>query len=883
MDSKQEDTNYEDLLNYLKSTVENILKCHPPNVWNIFGSNQRLQVAVTKILKHGFKFLKDNGEPDFWVFVQGLCWLQPTLAASPLFLGNPSVSVRSPLKKTDKAIAWLHKSIENHTFSEKLSWLLSDQEHLFSCYKSKAYLRQVQYSEAMLICLKAVEQGEISLLAKIDPTLYLKKKNVTTRKHLSYAESKSNDSEKNGTSILSTCSGTSSTDIIDNNWSLEYNEIKITKRPQVINSIFECTDSEKIMKDFIKNNLLKKSNSTSDLYLLYYKEKNNFLFSKNVKKFHSRNCSLSGSVNHSPIENNQSRIKYDKSESDVKNRQSACFIHQHNDSLDSLSNISATDTVINMGNIKKPKRRRRSSFFKLPFRIWDTTSDDEQNNFSDSSSDQTSITGMNNKKSFIENDGHIMLPMSTGSFPKPAPGQSIISFLSSGVFTQTNAELDRENAHFNIAEALVTVLKQAKCNQQSNFNEEIIEESDDEINNLKHFIQVRRRQKQNEKSFKESNECFSTDSNTLSTDHNSLTSSMCSTSDSIFTEQDEKESLSFSKLPLTCDYTDEFDINNGNAASAENLAISLLQKFNENQLPTASEIEWLISEQDVPQQIIPFPYDNSSREDTNKEELGKQTLLRGTFEWAPPRPQIIFTLHPSSRRQLMEKQNYRCAGCGIEVAQKYASKFRYCEYLGRYFCTVCHSRRSSTIPSRVLTKWDFSKYSVSDFSYRLLDQLSTDPLFNVMDLNPSLYRRARDLQKIRLLRVALFYLKDFIFTCRYAEKLQNVIKLEQNHIYTDPDCYSLKDFINVKNNRLYKKLSEIVKHCEDHVNNCELCRAQGFICEICRKQDIIFPWELYSVMRCSKCYSCYHIKCHEKKPVCPKCTRINNRNDSNKN
>ncbi|XKL60949.1 hypothetical protein PGB90_008006 [Kerria lacca] len=496
MDSKQEDTNYEDLLNYLKSTVENILKCHPPNAWNIFGGNQRLQVAVTKILKHGFKFLKDNGEPDFWVFVQGLCWLQPTLAASPLFLGNPSVSVRSPLKKTDKAIAWFYKSIENHTFSEKLSWLLSDQEHLFSCYKSKAYLRQVQYSEAMLIYLKAVEQGEISLLAKIDGS-YLKKKNVTTRKRLSYTKSKLNDSEKNGTPVLSTCSGTSSTDIIDNNWSLEYNDIKITKQPQL-------------------------------RFLIY---------------------------------------RYDKSESDVKNRQFAYFIHQHNDSLDSLSNISATDTVINMSKIKKPKRRRH----------------------------QTSITGMNNKKSFIENDGHIMLPMSTGSFPKPALRQSIISFLSSGVFTQTNADLDRENAHFNIAEALVTALKQY-MNQL--LIKKIIEESDDEINRLKHFIQVRRRQKQNEKSFKESNECFSTDSNTLSTDHNSLTSSVCSTSDSIFTEQDEKESTGI--------FNNIIFLNSGNAASAENLAISLLQKFNKNQLPTSSEIEWLISEQDVPQQKTEF-------------------------------------------------------------------------------------------------------------------------------------------------------------------------------------------------------------------------------------------------------------------------------------
>lgn len=62
------------------------------------------------------------------------------------------------------------------------------------------------------------------------------------------------------------------------------------------------------------------------------------------------------------------------------------------------------------------------------------------------------------------------------------------------------------------------------------------------------------------------------------------------------------------------------------------------------------------------------------------------------------------------------------------------------------------------------------RYPVSNFSYRLLDQMFTDPLFNVMDLNVSLYRRARELQKVRLLRVALFYLKDFIFSCRCTDR-----------------------------------------------------------------------------------------------------------------
>lgn len=58
----------------------------------------------------------------------------------------------------------------------------------------------------------------------------------------------------------------------------------------------------------------------------------------------------------------------------------------------------------------------------------------------------------------------------------------------------------------------------------------------------------------------------------------------------------------------------------------------------------------------------------------------------------------------------MEKQSFRCASCGTRVDQKYASKFRYCEYLGRYFCTGCHSGQTTIIPGRVLSKWDFSKY-----------------------------------------------------------------------------------------------------------------------------------------------------------------------------
>lgn len=57
----------------------------------------------------------------------------------------------------------------------------------------------------------------------------------------------------------------------------------------------------------------------------------------------------------------------------------------------------------------------------------------------------------------------------------------------------------------------------------------------------------------------------------------------------------------------------------------------------------------------------------------------------------------------------MAKQNYRCAGCSMKVAPQYASKFRYCEYLGRYFCTGCHTNQLAIIPARVLQKWNFNR------------------------------------------------------------------------------------------------------------------------------------------------------------------------------
>jgi run domain Beclin-1 interacting and cysteine-rich containing protein len=91
----------------------------------------------------------------------------------------------------------------------------------------------------------------------------------------------------------------------------------------------------------------------------------------------------------------------------------------------------------------------------------------------------------------------------------------------------------------------------------------------------------------------------------------------------------------------TIEWEDTDDVT---ALSAEGVALSLLSKFNDKQLPCASEIMmWMVSEKDAPQQILPMPdYLIANPDEYN----GTNTIIRGTKEWAPPRQQIIFTRHP---------------------------------------------------------------------------------------------------------------------------------------------------------------------------------------------------------------------------------------------
>ncbi|XP_072762958.1 run domain Beclin-1-interacting and cysteine-rich domain-containing protein [Anoplolepis gracilipes] len=929
------------LLQSLRSTVEGLFIDGVSNVWNIYGGLNRLYNAMERIFKHGCRIFDPNGEPDCWIFIQGLNWLQPSLATSPVLSENEDYLCNLEARITSKKdMLWLYKSLESHSLSHKLSWLLSDKEHLLSCLEPWAFLCQENLAEATLLYLRAVERNQPELLAEIDPCLFLPTRtspktsprrhrrsfsypvNLSGVNHILARDKSERDLDRYFEVSMQPHLKTSMQSVSTETDSVES---QITKPAQITTENNTQNTDSKIINDIplktwnslpalVKSHSSVAVGSSTAISPIIQENTDNSNKSNNRPRTKELaeiiNINYSESKQHvesnmdrlmtkpkTPIRKTRSRTKAKHSQSKRISENPEAYSTTHGEKIkNTIEETRPIETESAEKKFLKQLAMRRKTSFLVGSAPEFTGS--------------WTLEGQKDirmpRKSFMEDGGSSVQPMATGYFPRPIEGQSLTSFLTSARFSRAHdAELDRENAHFSICEAMIAAIEQVKCNrlQRRLLDVDAVDdESDEEINRLKQRIRLRRRQRQEErcrgKGWNRGDLLSDGRTDTTTTTDQSvspLSTSPENPSDSVSTDDSELDderkfrnndliasTTSFSDAePRQARFATESTMSES-SVSAEGVALSLISRFNEKQLPRASELQWLVSEKDAPQRLLPMPKSWPVSPDEIEIEIeGTRTIpLRGTVEWAPPRPQIIFTPHPPPvRRTLIAKQNYRCAGCGMKVAVKYANRFRYCEYLGRYFCTGCHTNQVAFIPGKILSKWDFNRYPVSNFSYRLLDQMMSDPLFQVNDLNPLLYRRIKQLDKMRVLRTKLFFLKDFLLTCRFASSLQNMLKKEPDYIISDPHVYSIQDLINIKFGVLYVRLQELVQVCCAHTVECELCQARGFVCELCCSKDVIFPWDLSKVIRCEKCGACFHVYCKQNsdKLECPRCVRLHAR------
>ncbi|KAH9491807.1 hypothetical protein Btru_029560 [Bulinus truncatus] len=469
---------------------------------------------------------------------------------------------------------------------------------------------------------------------------------------------------------------------------------------------------------------------------------------------------------------------------------------------------------------------------------------------------------------------------------KPIEGQSLMSYLTSQDFN-TCANLEKENAHFHISEALIAAFESMKWNRmmqkQAGGTKSSSSSSDEEINVLRQRIRIRKREK-----FLEKSRTFPTVSNGLtemvSTSHSSPADSsqdVSSMSEDSNEDEDDGRDIDISNAELARSNKQINRINtlgdSLNPGSAESIAISLLKKFSEKHLPKASELQWLVTEVDVPQPLLPLPRSIPiSPDDAYNGDMStlNKTRLRGNMEWAPPRQQIIFSIHvPEKREIVMSRQNYRCAGCGLKVDPALVKRYRYCEYLGKYFCQCCHTSETSIIPGYVLERWYFGRLPVSTFSHTLLEKIWAEPLFHLQTINPLLYKRVRVLETIRESRQQIVHLYSLLAVCKRDARVLKEMQALPSHWLTNDDSYSMADFIEVKTGTMLQRIRTFINVAVNHVSDCQLCQGLGFLCGMCHDTKVIFPFQLESVVTCQVCQSCYHKDCFVP-DKCPKCIRM---------
>uniref|UniRef100_A0A8C7HCN4 Differentially expressed in FDCP 8 homolog n=1 Tax=Oncorhynchus kisutch TaxID=8019 RepID=A0A8C7HCN4_ONCKI len=211
----------------------------------------------------------------------------------------------------------------------------------------------------------------------------------------------------------------------------------------------------------------------------------------------------------------------------------------------------------------------------------------------------------------------------------------------------------------------------------------------------------------------------------------------------------------------------------------------------------------------------------------------------------------------------LDRQDYRCAECRTPVSLRgVPSEARQCDYTGQYYCSTCHWNDTAVIPARVIHNWEFEPRKVCRSSMRYLALMIPRPVLKLREVNPLLFNFVEELVEIRVVGELAQLLHD------------------RQHFVENNDMYSLQDLIDISSGRLSCSLTEIHTTFAKHIKlDCDRCQAKGFVCELCKEGDILFPFDSHTSM-CHDCSAVFHRDCfYDNSTTCPKCARMTERKD----
>ncbi|XP_062412404.1 run domain Beclin-1-interacting and cysteine-rich domain-containing protein [Sardina pilchardus] len=915
------------LLSSLKTTVEGLLSTNNPNVWSRYGGLQRLHKDMSGILSHGLKNEQVfNKQKDYWRFVWCVRYISPHLAAHVEQFSQMEPVLSSGVQaqgESYKAERWLLHSLQGHLLSAQLKPLLKHHSNTRKYYNDEAFVLSEPHVSAMFQCLEAVEQNDPRLLALIDtvrlshlkdpPSLgLLKSQSLCLLPGAMGAwrtpEAQNGLSHRMTTSQCSLREASAGAPL----GLAESTSGAVRRQTDVSSAVgapWDCAGGGRSgEQQQLPSCSVVPRISVTDPPAGVGAGTGTGAGSGAATgpgDWSSEALELDDGPEYLAIGNLGQRSRRRDSQGSTRSSERAeggGSGEGGGTAAGSRGTGEPAGDGLGVATATQPRRcsfsegqrgpgrthsrghtRSHSDTGVTQKRRLESAVDDpcgkSYDPFSPHSSERSTPNSL-----YMESNGSQYSSVPDGMFRKPSEGQSLISYLSEQDFGSC-ADLEKENAHFSISESLIAAIELMKCNmrrQQEDADEEC--DSDNEIQQLKQKIRLRRqliRRNRLPPNSLSHHAFHSTDSggscrSSQDSVHLSDSGSAGEVEECELKDADIKRSVTSSSRSFLSSESISPSFLQSN--SAESVAMGLLRQFEGMQLPAASDLDWLVPEHDAPQKLLPIPDSLPiSPDDGEHADIYKLRIrVRGNLEWAPPRPQIIFNIHPAPKRKVVvAKQNYRCAGCGTRIDPDYIKRMRYCEYLGRYFCQCCHENAQAVVPGRVLRKWDFSKYYVSNFARDLLAKIAGDPLFNPNDINSGLYKKVKALETVRVLRVQLFHMKNLFKTCRLAKDVLDQFDSVAGHLTEDLHLFSLNDLSVVRSGDLAPRLRELLRQGTAHVASCVLCQAKGFVCEFCgNDKDIIFPFELNKCERCEDCKACYHRACFKGGKECPRCQRL---------
>lgn len=298
-------------------------------------------------------------------------------------------------------------------------------------------------------------------------------------------------------------------------------------------------------------------------------------------------------------------------------------------------------------------------------------------------------------------------------------------------------------------------------------------------------------------------------------------------------------------------------------SSGEHLLLQLLSSTDDPYSLTAWDALRLLKDRGDPHAVDLF----------NETDYLPQT---DNYCWRPPSDKINFALPPLDKGLYshMKVQRWLCNNCGQKVNPRYANKFRFCYFYGKFCCTPCHTGKTHVLPSLIVYRWEFKECKVSDYALTVLTEMSDKPVIPIKKLNPVLINKVTRLQQAIQLREGAQKASTYLETCRLFKCQEQSLPML---VIEDASFFSLNELCSIRlgiyNNRLKNELDIAIKH----ILSCELCNAKAFHCERCRITDPIFPFQEGTV-QCQNCFACYHKKCF--KNPCTKCLRVRIRDKS---